>query len=284
MSGSFRWKSAQAHWRILFCLFLDCESGARSDCISMKTSGKMGRAINATGMAFAPTYELGVIFLFGHLAADLGFDVEIIRPQFPDCLAKRKGKRVRIEFELWASSYANHDAKGADTIVCWENDWESRPEKFRHLEIIDLKKYVGAPPRIFVVGCIEKRQGKELDESAKIEWSVPSIAQVDDIIVMYRAGKGAAQIKDIWKLVGPFKTYGKQDKKGRWPGLQAGLLKIAKLKKPLTYAELAADKVMSRLPVVQKRFNGKTDITKYWPQIFQKIVAKNPTLKRLRLQ
>ena len=247
---------------------------------SMKPNNKFGRSINASGMAFAPTYELGVVFLFGHLAARLGFDVEIIRPQFPDCLAKRKGKPCRIEFELWASSYANHPANGADVIVCWENDWEGRPKAFQHLEIIDLKKYVGAPRRVFVVGCTEQRQGKELDSSNTIEWNVPAIAQVDDLIVMFRAGKGASQIKDIWKLVGPFKSYGKQNKLGRWPGLQAGLRKVANLTKPLTYTELTNDKVMRRLPVVRKRFNGKTNITEDWPLFYQRIVQKNPKVKR----
>jgi len=130
-----------------------------------------------------------------------------------------------------------------------------------------------------VVGCHEARQGAELDASTKIEWSVPAIAQVDDLIVMYRAGKGASQIKDIWKLVGPFKTYGKQNKEGRWPGLQAGLQLVARLEHPLTYSELASDKIMCRLPVVRKRFIGKTDITSDWPAIRRKIVLKNPSVE-----
>lgn len=246
----------------------------------MKTLGKSGRRIEAAGMAFAPAYELGVVFLFGRLAAELGFEVELIRPQFPDCLARRRGKRCRIEFELWASSYANHSAKGADIIVCWENDWESRPRKFRRLEIIDLKKYVGAPKREFVVGCIESRQGDDLDSLDEIEWNIPVIAQVDDLILMYRAGKGASEIRDLWKIVGPFTTYGKQNKEGRWPGLQAGLQLVARLKKPLTYAELAADRVMRRLPVVRKRFNGKTDVTADWRLIRRRIVEKNPSVRR----
>ena len=152
-------------------------------------------------------------------------------------------------------------------------------KEFRHLKIIALKKHVGAPSRVFVVGCHEARQGAELDASTKIEWSVPAIAQVDDLIVMYRAGKGASQIKDIWKLVGPFKTYGKQNKEGRWPGLQAGLQLVARLEHPLTYSELASDKIMCRLPVVRKRFIGKTDITSDWPAIRRKIVLKNPSVE-----
>ena len=106
---------------------------------------ELGRQITIPGMAYAPVTELGVVFLFGRLARRLGFCVEIVKPQFPDCIATRRGKRYRIEFELFASNY-NHDPKGADIIVCWENDWESRQKKYRHLEIISLKSYVGAGP------------------------------------------------------------------------------------------------------------------------------------------
>jgi hypothetical protein len=243
-------------------------------------NSKSYRSITASGMAFAPTYELGVVFLFGRLAAQLGFEVELIRPQFPDCLARRAGKRCRIEFELWASSYANHPAKGADYIVCWENDWESRPKEFRHIKIIDLKSYVGAPPRIFVVGCDESRQGKDLDSMKTIEWNVPTIAQVDDLIVMYRAGRGISQIRDIWKIVGPFKKYGKQNKEGRWPGLQAGLQLVVRLQEPLKFSDFTADKDLRELPITKKRFIGKTDISKDWPIICKKIIRTNPAAKK----
>ena len=110
------------------------------------------------------------------------------------------------------------------------------------------------------------------------------IAQVDDLVLMYRAGKGAALIKDIWKIVGPFKTYGKRNAEGRWPGLQAGLSLVGRLKKPLTYAELAEDKLMRRLGIVRKRFIGKTDITKDWPSFYKKIVGKNPAAKQLLIK
>jgi len=233
-------------------------------------------------MAYAPIGEQGVVFLFGRLAPRLGFHVEHVRVRFPDCLARRRGKTCRIEFEQWASSYAQHrhPANGADVIVCWENDWESRPKKYRHIEIIDLKKYVGAQPRIFVVGCVEQRQGKELDSRSTTEWSVSVAAQVDDLVVMFRVGKGASRIKDIWRIVGPFKTYGKRNKEGRWPGLQAGLRVVVRLKQPVTYSELAKDRVTRHLAVVRKRFIGKTDITEDWPLIYNKVVSKNPSVKR----
>lgn len=147
---------------------------------------KVGRHIKTDGMSYAPTNEQGVVFLFGRLAPRLGFDVECVQTAFPDCIARRNGKTYRIEFEYRASSYKNHPPRGADLIVCWDNDWAHRPRKFRHLEILDLKRYVGALPRVFAVGCDETVRGHVVDGWATLDWSVPKNAQAGDLIVMYR--------------------------------------------------------------------------------------------------
>ena len=88
-----------------------------------------GRQIKIIGMAYAPSSEQGVVFLFGRLAPTLGFCVENVQIRCPDCTARRRGKLFRIEFEYWASDFERHGHRpnGADIIVCWENDWESRP-------------------------------------------------------------------------------------------------------------------------------------------------------------
>lgn len=241
-----------------------------------------GRQIKVDGMVYAPTCEQGVVFLFGRLAARLGFTIEHVQVRFPDCIAKWKGKHRRIEFEYWASHFADHrhDAKGADIIVCWENDWESRPLRYRHLEIIDLKKYAGAPKRVFVVAYNGHENEQDLDSRKKITWSVPKSAQVDDLVLMYRAGKGNSLIKDIWKIVGPFDTHNKDNREGYWPGLQAGLRLVARLKKPITFADLHKDPLTRGLSVVRKRFIGKTDITEDWSVFHRKIVTQNPSLKK----
>jgi hypothetical protein len=55
-------------------------------------------------MEYAPNNELGVVFLFAHVAKRLQLRIEEMRPSFPDCIAyKRIGdreKRMRIEFEF----------------------------------------------------------------------------------------------------------------------------------------------------------------------------------------
>lgn len=103
-----------------------------------------GKKIDFKGLRHAPVNELGVVFLFGILAYELGFEVESVQSGFPDCLAKRKIKNdnwqnVRIEFEFTASNFLlhKHNQNECDLIVCWENDWKNCP-----LEVISLKEIV----------------------------------------------------------------------------------------------------------------------------------------------
>lgn len=221
-------------------------------------------------MAYAPTNEQGVVYLFGRLAPRLGFHVEQVQTGFPDCTARRRGKTCRIEFEYRASSY-DHPPRGADVIICWDNDWEHRPAKYQHLEIIDLKRFVGALPRIFTVGCDEPVRGKTVDKWNTLDWSVPINAQVGDLIVMYRKAP-ASEIRDLWRITGPFYT----DKK--W-GLQGYIRLVTRLDKPLTYSELKREPVTRSLGVVRKQFQGKSDITNDWPLLYDMIVARNPKAK-----
>ncbi|MBL9218701.1 MAG: hypothetical protein JNG82_09450 [Opitutaceae bacterium] len=243
----------------------------------------VGRPIQVAGMAYAPTCEQGVVCLFGRLAPRLGFTIEQVQVRFPDCIATRRGKSCRIEFEFWASHFAEHrhNPKGADIIVCWENDWESRPARFRHIEIIDLKKYVGALPRIHVVGYRGNANDFDLNYRTKIQWNVPMHTQVDDLVLMYRAGNGHSQIKDLWRVVGPFTLYKKENREGWWPGLHAGLKLVTRLNRPLTYAELAKNPLTRKLAVIRRRFQGKADITEDWPLFYNLIALQNPKAKKL---
>jgi hypothetical protein len=248
----------------------------------MKANYALGRQIQVAGMAYGPTCEQGVVFLFGRLAKKLGFTVEHVQVRFPDCIARRRGQLCRIEFEHWASHFADHrhDAKGVDVIVCWENDWESRPRRYQHIEIIDLKKYVGAAPRVFAVAYDGHEGEQDLDRLRRIRWTVPKSAQVDDLVVMYRAGKGASCIRDLWTIVGPFKEHKKGNREGWWPGLQAGLKILTRLGKPVLFSDLTSDPFTRELGIVKRRFIGKSDITEDWPLIYRKIVAKNTAAKR----
>lgn len=105
-----------------------------------------GEPLALAAMAHAPTNELGVLFLFGILAADLGFRVERLQAAFPDCEAKRevapgKWELVLIELEIYSRNFKlhRHDPKGCHVIVCWKHNWPDCPE---WLEVIELSKVV----------------------------------------------------------------------------------------------------------------------------------------------
>jgi hypothetical protein len=105
----------------------------------------LGAAINFPGLQHAPVNEQGVVLLFGMVAKELGFVVEMVRTNFPDCEAKRcvgrdrNGKerleRLKIEFEFQSHNFVehHHDVNGCDLIVCWENNWPDCP-----LEVLEL--------------------------------------------------------------------------------------------------------------------------------------------------
>ena len=96
-------------------------------------------------MAYAPANELGVVFLFGAMAWQLGFVVHRIQPQFPDCEAMRrvsedKCQLVRIEFEQESRNFLRHmhAASECDLIICWKHNWPECP-----LEVLELSKEIG---------------------------------------------------------------------------------------------------------------------------------------------
>lgn len=103
-----------------------------------------GEAVQHPAISHAPTNESGVVFLFGVLAQQLGFKVQRVQTEFPDCEAMRqiepgKWQRARIEFELESKNFLKHghNAKKCDVIVCWRHNWPDCP-----LEVVELRQVV----------------------------------------------------------------------------------------------------------------------------------------------
>jgi hypothetical protein len=97
-------------------------------------------------LAHAPVNEAGVVFVFGMVARRLGFCVQRIQTEFPDCEAMREvargqWQRVRIEFEYESRNFLKHghSKDGCDLIVCWTDNWPECPKK---LEVIELRNVV----------------------------------------------------------------------------------------------------------------------------------------------
>jgi len=110
-----------------------------------------GEPIDFRGLRYAPVNEQGVVYLFGVASRELGFLIESIRTDFPDCEGKRcldpagaKWEHVRIEFEYKSSNFAEHghDPDGCDLIVCWIHDWQECP-----LEVLELKSEISRLPK-----------------------------------------------------------------------------------------------------------------------------------------
>jgi|GEM_PF-4608833 len=99
------------------------------------------------GLRFAPTNELGVVFIFGMVAKELGFMVEGVQSKFPDCRAKERvpgrerWREARIEFEYKSSNF-DHSPGGADVVVCWKHDWLECPVR----RVIELKSRIKELP------------------------------------------------------------------------------------------------------------------------------------------
>ena len=109
-----------------------------------------GEPIDFRGLRHAPTNEQGVVYLFGMVSRELGFNVESVRQGFPDCEAKylhdRKRNlwaKARIEFEFRSSAFLGHghDVAACDFIVCWDHDWSDCP-----ITVIELRAEIRKLP------------------------------------------------------------------------------------------------------------------------------------------
>lgn len=105
-----------------------------------------GEPLGLAAMAHAPTNEDGVLFLFGVLAADMGFRIERVQRGFPDVEAKREVAPGRWERQLWELELYSrnfkehkHDSTKCHGIICWKHNWPDVPEG---LEVIELSRVV----------------------------------------------------------------------------------------------------------------------------------------------
>lgn len=107
---------------------------------------QFGQPIDFRGLRFAPINEQGVVYLFGMISRELGFLIESIRTEYPDCEGKRcvdkkenRWEHVLIEFEYKSSQFKEHGhpPEDCDLIVCWIHDWEEC-----HVEVLELRSTI----------------------------------------------------------------------------------------------------------------------------------------------
>jgi hypothetical protein len=114
--------------------------------IAKKKPRFLGEPVQFRGLKFAPVNEKGVAYLFGMVSLELGFVVEALRTEPPDCEGKRcldtaasQWEPVKIDFLFKSSDFktGGHNESETDIIVCWAHDWEDCP-----VEVLELKSII----------------------------------------------------------------------------------------------------------------------------------------------
>ena len=232
-------------------------------------------------MHYAPLNEQGVVFLFSDYARKNHIRVEEIRASFPDCIAYQKKaygeKRIRIEFEYKAKNFLTHghDPTKCDWIVCWENNWPSKPA---NLQIVELRVDYGLGHNVWMMPVKDTDGKKALKARNKTEWSVPSNAHKGDLILFYFR-KPDKFIKCIFKLAAhvehkPAKYYqGKMD-------YRSIIRKVAWMDCPLHLSEMQNDNILATSGFIRGNLQGRRNVSAHRDHLFDLIIKRNPRLKR----
>lgn len=232
-------------------------------------------------LQYAPENELGVVYLFSHVARRLQFRIEMIRAAYPDCIAyKHIGEReklVRIEFEFRSSSFRahGHDPAKCDYIVCWHHDWPNVPP---HLGVIELKRYFGVSWKVWIQVAI-KSQCHQLDELDVITWALSTQANHGDLLLMYR-GYPYCCISDVFRFAG------QQLKRGR-AGWREGesnfgrIERVCKLDSPIFLDDLRSHRVLKTASFIRRNMQGQAlSASEHWPYLYSMIYDRNPKSRK----
>lgn len=227
---------------------------------------------------YEPNNEQGVVYLFSHLARKrFGLHIERVQAGFPDCVAYRAGKRVRVEFEFRSRNFAlhRHDPKGCDWIVCWIHDWPAKPD---HLHIIELRREYGLGFNVWFQPVGGTYRDTLRDIRFSDAWSVPSTAIEGDLLLFYRTAPESL-VADLFRLSGPVKQCRAGWKPGQdWMG---PIRRVASLKAPIHLSDLRAHPLLKNAGFVRGNMQRRYRASEYWAEIHRMIVARNPSVARL---
>jgi hypothetical protein len=238
-------------------------------------------ALKNAPMEYAPANELGVVFLFAHVARRLQFRIQEIRPQFPDCIAYRRigdvEKRMRIEFEFKSSCFKahRHDKRKCDIIVCWHHNWPDSPNS---IEVIELKRYFGAARKVWILQAL-KSQFEDLDKHNAMNWGMSKRSTPGDLLLMYRCHPVCA-ITDIFVLSDV------KMKRGNavWRNGEAyfgAISKACRLESPIFLDDLRKHRILRSASFMRRNMQGVGLLaTEYWPYLHDMILARNPAITR----
>lgn len=231
-------------------------------------------------LRYAPVNELGVVFLFAHLAKRWRLRIDAIQPAFPDCIAYQKTqdgeKRIRIEFEWKSRNFKTHkhDPKKCDWIVCWEHNWPDVPN---NLQVIELRREFGLGFNIWIVPIGGKYKEMIKKNVSYDSWSVPSQAHKDDII-LFHFTRPDQNIAHIYKLLDDAHKIKAWWKEGM--DYMAPIKPVCRLNAPIFYEDMKRDRILSTSHFVRGSMQTRFNASEYWPYLYDKIVRRNPSVKK----
>ena len=233
---------------------------------------RRSRLPEGSPLDYEPDNEQGVVYLFSHRARSYGLHVERIQQGFPDCIAYRNGRRVRIEFEYRSRSFAvhRHNPRGCDWIVCWIHDWPAVPP---HLRIVELRRDFGLGFNVWFqpVGGDYRQILSRKRYSER--WSVPSLAIEGDLLLFYRTAPDS-YLRDLFRLSGPVEYCRAGWKAGKdWMG---PIRRVCTLSAPVHLSDLQQHRVIKDAGFVRGSMRGRYKASEYWPEIYRLIVRRNP--------
>ena len=237
-------------------------------------------ALKNAPMERAPANELGVVFLFAHVARRLQFRIEEIRPTYPDCIAyRRQGdteKKVRIEFEFRSSNFKahRHDPRKCDLIVCWHHDWPDVPKK---LEILELKRFFGVSRKVWIEQA-RSTEFEALEKYSCFRWKMSKHATPGDVVLMYR-GTPVSAITDVFVFSGNHLIWDL----ARWrDGMtcRGEIRRLCRLASPVFLDDMRTHRVLKTASFVRRNMQGKSlQATEYWPYLYDMILERNPAVR-----
>lgn len=235
------------------------------------------------GLDYEPKNEAGVIILFTLTMKRLGFSGIIeAKKKFPDCIARKHGKNVPIEFEYKSKNFLIHKhdkdeeyKRNGCTIVCWEDNWQNPPRK---ISIICLSKELGLASRVRLTHAQHKDDIRFLDQTRRkrFPWSMPAGTKKGDLLVVWRSGSKQSMFYDILEALG--NATPKHGYTG-WANCRV----VCHLRNPVALQDIRNHAVLGRSPMVKSAFfmGSNKELTPYWTWLYQLILERNPNASRI---
>jgi hypothetical protein len=233
---------------------------------------------------YAPENELGVVYLFSHVARKYGLRVQRVQAGFPDCIAYRGENRVKIEFEYKSRNFRlhKHTSRGCDWVVCWIHNWPGVP---KHLQVVELRRDFRLGFNVWFQPVGKYKDTNYADKLAKRDfwrqWTVPSLAIEGDLVLYYRtarSGEPTSCVCDIFRLVSRVDHV----KAGYKPGFafMADIRRVCTLGDPLKFSDLRGNRGVRNAGFVRGLMRKGWLASEHWPELYRMMTVRNPSIKR----